>query len=164
MSASRTLFCVTTSSGCCATRNLNRRGPASVAVARTRAVAGLPSAGQLHLLRADDPPLVFDVDRHRPPRVAGLRDDDVDHQRGVLQHALRRADAIDLDVARQLRAADADGEDRQLLRLQAEQGVAERHVARVGAVGHEHDAGHRQPGQFLARAVERRRRAASASR
>ena len=44
-SDSRTLFCVTTSPSCGATRNLNSRGPDSAAVARTRTAAGLPSAG-----------------------------------------------------------------------------------------------------------------------
>ena len=81
---------------------------------------------------------------------------DVDQQRRALSTVRGVRDAIDLDVARQLLAADADGEDRQLLGLQAEQRVGERRLARVRAVGHQHDAGDRQPGQLFTHAVERR--------
>ncbi len=44
-SASRVLFCGTTSPSCGTTRNLKSRGPDSVATARTRTVAGDPSTG-----------------------------------------------------------------------------------------------------------------------
>ena len=73
MSASRALFSVTSSPACGATRNRITRGPASPTVNRTRAVAAEPSSGQLHLLRADDSALVFDIDVDGLAGVAGLR-------------------------------------------------------------------------------------------
>ena len=127
--------------------------------ARTRVGDGRPHARgrrtavgrQLDLLRSDDASLVLHVHRHRPSGVTGLRDDDVDHQRGVLEDALRRAHTIDLNVARQLGAADAHREDRQLLGLQGEQGVTERNLARVRAVGDQHDTRHRETASPRAR-------------
>ena len=56
----------------------------------------------------------------------------------------------------QLRAADADGEDGQLFGLEVQERVGERRLARVGAVGDEHDSSDRQPGQLFADAIERR--------
>ena len=53
-------------------------------------------------------------------------------------------------------AADADGEDRHRRRLQRQQRVGQRRVGRVRAVADHHQAGQRQPGELLARAVERR--------
>ena len=82
--------------------------------------------------------------------------DDVDHQRRALERGPRRDDAADLDVFRQRLAADADGEHRQALGLEAEQRVAERRIRGVGAVAHHHQPGHRQAGQLLPHARQRR--------
>ena len=78
--------------------------------------------------------------RDRAAAVTGLRHDDVDEERRAFENAARRADPVDLNVARQLRAADTDRVDGQLLRFHAEKRVGDRGIARVGAVGHEHDA------------------------
>ena len=46
---------------------------------------------QLHLLRADDPPVVLDVDRDCLARIAGLRDDRRRPAATRLEHRARRA-------------------------------------------------------------------------
>ena len=111
---------------------------------------------QLHLLRPDDAPLVLDVERDRLTGVAGLRHDGIDHERRALERGARRGHPIDLHVARETVAADADGEHRHGGRLQGQERVGERRVGRVGAVAHEHHPRERQSRQLLARAVERR--------
>ena len=89
--------------------------------------------------------------------IAGLRDDDVDDERGALERAARRLDARDLDVARQPLLADADGEHRHALRLEAGDRLVERRVRVVGAVGHER-RGRRPAGRSARRARDRARR------
>ena len=137
-------------------RNRNTRGPASAAVKRTRTAAGSPSAGSFTSCDPTMRPSSLDVERHGLPGVPGLRDDGVGHERRALERRPRRGHAIDLDVAREPVAADADGEDRNGRRLQAEERLGQRGIGRVGAVADEHHAGQRQAGQLLARALERR--------
>ena len=76
-------------------RTLNeRRAPASFAVKRTRTVADSPVGRQRHVLRAHDPPVVFDVERHGLPAYPVCDMHDVDGQRRALQRrraAFRRA-------------------------------------------------------------------------
>ena len=110
---------------------------------------------QRHLLRADNPSFVLDVERHLGARVAGLRQHDVDDERRALQRRARRLDARHLHVAGEPLLADADGEDRNLPRLQAGNRFVDRGVRRVGAVGHHHEPGQRQARQLVARAIER---------
>ena len=123
------------------------------AFARMRTVGRDPSDGNSHLLGSDDAAFVLDVKRDGLSGVAGLRTMTSSSSDAFFSTVRGVIDAIDLDVARQLLAANADREDGKLLCLQAEQGVFERRVRRVGAVGHEHDTGHRQAGQFFACAV-----------
>ena len=84
-----------------------------------RTVADSPSAGSVTSCVLDDAPVVLDVERHGLAAVAGLRQHDVDDERGALEHAARRLDARDLHVLREVLLADADGEDRDRPRLQA---------------------------------------------
>ena len=152
---SRWLFCVTTSPVCGATLRRNTRGPASVAVNRTRTDTGIAVGRQPHRLRADDAPLVLDVERDGLPGVAGLRQHGVHQQRRSLERGARHRDAPDLDVVRQRFLPDADGEDRQRFGLRGEQRVGDGRVGRVGAVADQHEARHRKSRQFLARALDR---------
>ena len=101
---------------------------------RTRTVADSPSAGSVHLLRADDPAVVLDVERHGLAGVAGLRQHDVDDQRRALEHRARRLDAVTWMSRGERLLADADGEHRKLAAFEAEQRVVERGVGGVGAV------------------------------
>ncbi len=109
---------------------------------------------QRHRLRPHDAALVLDVEHDRLAVEPGLADDHVDHQRRPLQRDARSADPANLDVARQRLLPDADGEDRQPLRLQGEQRLAERGFRGVRAVADHDQPGQRQAGQLLARAVE----------
>ena len=72
---------------------------------------------ELDLLRSDDAAFVLDVDRDGLAGIAGLGHDRVDDERGPLERRARRRDSIDLDVAGEAVAADADGEDRHRRRL-----------------------------------------------
>ena len=56
---------------------------------------------------------------------------------------------------REVILADADREHRNRPRLQARQRFVERRVRGVGAVGDHDETGERQPGQLVARALER---------
>ena len=94
---------------------------------------------------------------HAAARVAGLADDHVDDERGALEHGRRRIDAAELHVALKGLASHAHGEDRQAGRLQRPERVGHRPPHRVGAVGHQYDARHRQAGQLLRDALERLR-------
>ena len=111
---------------------------------------------QRHFLGTDDVALVFDVHGDRIAGVTGLADDQIDEERRAFQDGPRCADAIDLNVARERLTADADGEDRQLLGLHAEQRFVERLLARVGSVADNHEPGDRKTSQLLPHAVERR--------
>ena len=111
---------------------------------------------QLHLLRPDDAAFVLDVERHRLARVAGLRDERVDHQRRALERARRRRHPIDLDVLRQRFTAEPDREHRDVRRLHRQQRVRELGIGRVRAVGHDDESRKRQTGELLPRTVERR--------
>src|SRR5918995_1143097 len=129
---SRMLFWETTSPSCGATLNRNNRAPGCQALARMRTVAGDRSG------------------------VARFPDVHVEQERGVLENGARRADAINLDVARQPLAADSDGKYRQLLGFEAEQRVANRGVGGVRAIGDQHDARDGKPGQLFPDARQRR--------
>ena len=85
-------------------------GPASATVNRARTVAGSPSAGSLTSCVLDDAPFALDVERHGRVAIPGLREHDVDDQRGALERRARRGDAAHLNVALDRLAPDADGE------------------------------------------------------
>ncbi len=110
---------------------------------------------QRHLLGGDDAAAVFDVERHALARVARLRDDDVDDERGAFEDEAWRFHAGDLHVVREAFLAEADGEDRNRARLEACERIVDRRVGRVSAVGDHHEAGERQARQLVARAFER---------
>ena len=69
---------------------------------------------------------------------------------------LRRLDAPDLDVLVESIGAEADGEDRNRLRAQRKQLVADRRARVVGAVGQHDEAGQRNAVELLARLLDRR--------
>ena len=150
MSAWRVLFCATCSLACAGTRKRNSRGPASDAVKLHADRGRLAIRREGHLLRADNPPFVFDVERHFHAGVTTLREHDVDDQRRSLQRGSRRLDSRNLNVAREFFLTDADGEHRNRSGLQAGNRFVERGVGRVGAVG-DHD----QPCQRQARRARR---------
>ena len=112
---------------------------------------------QRHLLRAHNPPIVFDAERDCLAAVAGLRQHHVDDERRALEDAARRLDARHLHVVREAFLADAHSEHRNRSRLQARERLVDRGVRRVRAVGHHYEAGERQAGKLVARAVERSR-------
>ena len=123
----------------------------------TRTVADSPSAGSVTSCELTMRPSSSTLSGTVCAAVAGLGDrttsttSDVplSVERGV---STRR----DLDVAREALLADADGEDGNGPRLQAGERLVERGVGRVGAVGDHDQPGERQPGQLVARALERR--------
>ena len=116
---------------------------------------GLAVRGQLHVLRADDAPLVLDLDGHRFAAVAAVGDHELDGQRGAAQHAARRGHTAQLDVALELLAAQPDGEDRHARRLQRQQRLAQAALEVVRAVAHHDQAGQRHARQLVVRPLER---------
>ena len=113
---------------------------------------GVTVRGQLHRLGADNAPSILDVERDGLPRISGLRHDSVDQQRGALQRCPRSGDTADLNVVRERFLADAHGEHGQCVGLRREQRVRHGRVGRIGAIAHEYEPGHRQTGEFSARA------------
>ena len=159
MSASRPLFCVTCSSVCVGTLKRNSRAPASLAVNRTLTVADSPSGGSVTSCVLTMRPSSSMVSGTDLAAVAGLRQHDVDDERGALEDGARRLDACHLHVAGEAFLADADGEDRNRSRLERGERLVDRGVGGVRAVGQHHQAGQRQARELVARAVERRRQA-----
>jgi hypothetical protein len=116
---------------------------------------GLAVGGQRHLLRADDPAVAFHVEGNGRALVARLREHDVNDERGAFQHAPRRGDAADLDVAWHALASDTDGEYRYSVGFQREQRIGHGRRRRVGAVGDHDHAGERKTGKIFANTAER---------
>ncbi len=156
MSASRVLFWVTCSPSCGAILKRNRRAPGVGGREAHPHRRRLAVGGQRDVLRRHDAPVVFDVQRHVLAAVTGLRQHDVDDERGALEDGARRFDARHLDVAGEALLAEADREYRNRSRLEAVERFVERGVGRVGAVGDHDEAGERQAGELVARALERR--------
>ena len=150
------LFCGTTSPSCGTTRNLKSRGPDSVATARTRTVAGDPSAGSSAfsepMIRPSSSTSTVTV-RPEKPVCATTTSTSSEASLSTVRGTVTRSTWMS---RWQRLAADAHGKYRQLLGLQAQQRLRQRRLARVGAVRHQHDAGDRQAGELFAHAVEGR--------
>jgi len=115
----------------------------------------LAVGGQRHLLVGHDPAFVLHLHADGLTGIPVLRQQDIDHQRGALEHRAWRVHPAQLDVAAVFFAAEADREHRHPGRLERHERVGQFPAGVVGAVGHHHHPRQRHPGQFLVRTGQR---------
>ena len=94
--------------------------------------------------------------------IAALANQQVGDERAALEHRVRRLDAANLDVLVESIGAESDGEDRNGLRAQRQQLVADRRARVVGAVGQHDEPRERHARPAPAAPVRSRRPGASA--
>ena len=114
----------------------------------------LAVGGQHHLLGADDPSLVFDVERHGRAPISRLDHDHVDDQRRALEDRAGGLDPAELDILRKLFATQPHRKDRHPGGLQRQERLGEGRLGVVRAVGDHHQTGERQPRELLVSPLE----------